>query len=285
MTARHACPCGDCCLAGAPDQIARMVHDVSGIVIGPDKGDILRARFQRRARLLGLKTLADYFDLIAGASAERDRVISLLTTNVTGFFREAHHFDLLARQIMPGLHRIGRRINIWSAGCSSGPEPWSIAMTLHEHCAEMARRTRILACDIDAAVLHKAQSGCYGADEVTGLSAAQINRHFCACGDGPLRRWRLASPLREMAEFRQLNLHDAWPGLPAFDVIFFRNVSIYFDPPAQRRLWQRFHDQLRPGGWLLIGHAERVPGDLQHLLRPAGLTAYRRPDPNCEAVP
>ncbi|MFD1795601.1 protein-glutamate O-methyltransferase CheR [Paracoccus aurantiacus] len=262
------------------DQLSKIIYAFSGIVIGPEKRSLMLARLQKRVSALKLSSLADYVELLNGLSgaAERNMFVSSLTTNVTSFFRERHHFRMLTAEIIPSLAEPDRSIDIWSAGCSSGQEPYSIAMSLRERCADAAARTRILATDIDARVLEAAKTGIFKFSELSALPADLRSRYFSACtATDQTDKMRVAPVLASMIEFRQLNLNSQWKNARLFDVIFFRNVAIYFDAATQRALWYRFHACLRPGGWLLIGHSERVPADMHDLLVPAGITAYRKP--------
>lgn len=261
------------------DQLRRAIFDYSGIVIGPEKRSLLRARLQRRILALQLGSIADYMKLIskATASAEREQFISSLTTNVTSFFREQHHFDLLTRTILPDLATEGRKLQIWSAGCSSGQEPYSIAMSIHENLPDLAARTKITATDIDLKILERARAGVYRRKDIEGIPSSVISRHFRPTQSNPdTDDLQLCIHLRSMVEFLHLNLNATWVMRQQFDVIFCRNVAIYFSPETQLQLWRKFLTVLRPGGWLLIGHSERVPAELHPLLQPSGITAYQK---------
>ncbi|SDD63455.1 chemotaxis protein methyltransferase CheR [Paracoccus isoporae] len=261
------------------DQLSRTIHRYSGIVIGPEKRGMIRARLQKRLVALQLDTLAEYLDIVSGVSgrAERERFVSSLTTNVTSFFREKHHFAFLVEAILPALGDTTRPIRIWSAGCSSGQEPYSIAMSVLDAHPEMAQRLSILGSDIDADVLAKARRGIYAGSSLTGISDDFRSRFFEPVEDGRGTDLRIRAQLRDLVTYQQINLNAGWPISEKFDVIFCRNTAIYFAPQTQCLLWRKFHDVLRPGGWLLIGHSERVPAECHHLLQPAGITAYQKP--------
>lgn len=263
------------------DQLRQIIYSYAGIVIGPEKRSMMRARLQKRVTALKLGSMAEYLKLVSGAlgATERDKFISSLTTNVTSFFRESHHFTLLAQTILPPLAAEGRKISIWSAGCSSGQEPYSIAMTIHEHLPALASSIRITASDIDTNILDKAKAAIYRPSEMTGVRQDQRARYFQPVkSPAALGEMQVNPSLTSMVEFRQINLNAHWPVTQLHDVIFFRNVAIYFDANTQRSLWRKFHSALRPGGWLLLGHSERVPTDQHDLLCPSGITAYRRPN-------
>lgn len=258
--------------------IAAMAKTAYGLHLDPAKKSLVYSRLARRVRSRGLSSFADYCRLLQGdAGEERERMLSALTTNVTQFFREAHHFDFLARTVLPPLvaaARAGGRVRLWSAGCSSGQEPYSLAATVLAACPEAGRLDlRILATDIDPEVLARAREGAYSEDEVAGLPPPRRAALFGA-GDGP--PCRIRPDLQSLVTFRPLNLVGDWPMRGRFDVILCRNVAIYFDAATQARLWSRFAERLPPGGSLFIGHSERLTGPATALFASAGVTAYRR---------
>lgn len=258
--------------------IARVLYSDAGIVIAPGKGSMVQSRLGKRLRALGLRDYASYIALIiseAGAE-ERRAMISALTTNVTQFFRENHHFETLRQSALPPLlecARAGQRIRIWSAGCSNGQEAFSIAMTLADMAPDLGKLDiRILATDIDPQMIARGREALY--DPATLTTVPNSLRRFLTQEDGGMR---IVEPLRRLVSFRELNLHDTWPMRGPFDIIFCRNVVIYFDPDSQARLWQRFETVLQPGGWLFVGHSERVPLIPPCKLTTAGITTYRLP--------
>lgn len=266
-------------------RIAAILHREAGIVLGQEKTSMMRARLGKRISSTGSGNLAGYLQLLEGqgATAEMPHFVSALTTNVTHFFREAHHFDFLRNNVVPARQNANLGpLQIWSAGCSSGQEPYSIAMTLSRSCP-LGRPTpdlSILATDIDAEILRRAEQA-----EYTRAETARVPRHllhscFDAVGDGISARSRVNPALRAKVQFQRHNLHAEWHIASRFDVIFCRNVAIYFDANAQARLWDRFHSQLRPGGWLIVGHSERVPEAMRDRLRPAGPTIYQSHPPD-----
>lgn len=260
---------------------ARLIHAQTGIVIGDAKRSMLVSRLSRRLRKLGLADFSSYRDLLErpDSDTERRELVSVITTNVTSFFREPVHFDRL-RDTIPDLAaraRAGHRIRMWSAGCSSGEEPYSIAMTLREHWRDLSGvDLRILATDIDPEMVAHARRGVYSAQQVGDDPPELLRRHMSRSPDGT--DFVIDPALREHLRFEELNLIGPWPFSGSFDVIFCRNVVIYFDAPTRRTLWRRFAERLRPGGTLFIGHSERVDADLETVLQPDGVTQYRRTD-------
>ncbi|KPQ17999.1 MAG: chemotaxis signal relay system methyltransferase CheR [Rhodobacteraceae bacterium HLUCCO18] len=260
---------------------AQLIHAKTGIVINDAKRSMLVSRLSRRLRDLGLRDFGSYRKLLAsgGDAKEHGAFISAITTNVTSFFREPGHFDVLAGMVPDFAARAqaGDRIRIWSAGCSSGEEPYSIAMTLKENWATLDRADlRILATDIDPGMVATARRGIYTAQQVGEDPSALLRQNVKRQSDGG--DFAIDPSLRHNLRFEELNLLGPWPFNGMFDVIFCRNVVIYFDAPTRMGLWRRFAERLRPGGTLFVGHSERVDGDLENLLEPAGVTQYRRTD-------
>lgn len=257
--------------------IAAILHDSAGIVISPGKASMVQSRLARRLRLLGLPDFASYIALVRSSAGleERRNMISALTTNVTHFFREQHHFDMLRQSVLPPLlarARAGERVRIWSAGCSSGQEAYSIAMVIAGMAGDLSQLDlRILATDIDPNMIAQGHLAIYDPGLLADLPIPLRRRFFEPVPQGE----RVVGSLRRLVSFRELNLHDRWPMRGQFDVIFCRNVVIYFDAPSQDRLWPRFEQALAPGGWLFVGHSERVPPHPDSMLKNAGITTYR----------
>jgi chemotaxis protein methyltransferase CheR len=272
--------------AGIPDEwhltavdfaaITALVHDIAGIALGPSKRELVVGRLNRRLRVLGLQSFAEYRALLddpAGA-AERVELINALTTNLTSFFREPHHFSCLADTVLPELlaPAANGRLRIWSAACSSGEEPYSIAMVLAKKLA--ARRgwdARILATDIDTNMLRTAQDGCYDAERASTIPA-EFARSLSRRRDGKIV---MPDVLKQRITFNPLNLLDPWPMRGKFDVVFCRNVIIYFNKDTQRGLFTRLADIMAPRGWLFIGHSESLHR-VSDRFEPLGRTIYRR---------
>lgn len=262
--------------------IARILHEETGIVIAPGKTSMVQSRLGKRLRALGLSDYQSYIAHVSseGGVEERRQMISALTTNVTHFFRENHHFETLRDKVLPPLlvkARSGGRVRLWSAGCSNGQEAYSIAMTIAELAPDFSKfDIRILASDIDPVMVEMGAQGIYREEVADNIPAALREKYISPCEEGV----RITAPLRGLVQFRELNLHDPWPMRGAFDVIFCRNVVIYFDADAQSRLWARFEAQIAPGGWLFVGHSERVGGNKGSKLTPAGVTTYRKSETN-----
>lgn len=260
------------------DRLAAIIHEDSGIVLTQAKRGLLMARLNRRLRILGLADYGAYCALLDGAEgmAERRQILSAVTTNVTAFFREPHHFEAMTRQVLPPLieaARRGGRVRLWSAACSSGEEAYSMAMTVLEAFPDVARHDLlILATDIDPVMVARAEAGVYPEASVEGVAPARRDKHFTRTDAG----YEIRDPLRQFMRFAEMNLHHDWPFSGAFDVVFCRNVVIYFDEAARQRLWQRLAAQIAPGGHLFIGHSERLDGTVGHAFRLVGPTHYAR---------
>ena len=262
-------------------QISTMLHADAGISLSDMKAPLVYSRLVRRLRALGLESFRQYCALIArreGAD-ERRQMMAALTTNVTRFLREPHHFEHLKAKVLPPLlarARKGGRVRIWSAGCSTGEEPYSIALTILSLAPDAASLDiRILATDINALVVEQGRRGVYPAEALAPLSR-EMRAHWLAsrrlADAGKL--FRAGEDLRRMVAFREMNLMDPWPMKQAYDAIFCRNVVIYFEPQARAPIWNRMAGLLARDGCLYIGHSERLDG-ADSRLHPDGLTTYR----------
>lgn len=261
------------------ERIAAFAYREFGLSLQPSKKNLVYSRLIKRLRALNLPGFQPYCDLIESpeGAAEHEAVVSALTTNVTHFFRETHHFDLLAQLVVkPRLQALrgGERMRIWSAGCSAGMEPYSIAMTLLDALPEAAQlNIRILATDVDPVILARAREARFSAEEVQPIPDRMKS---WALGPAEAGRHRIMPKVAQMVRFAELNLMQDWPVRGPFDAIFCRNVAIYFDKPTQARLWQRFSGLLAPGGFLFIGHSERLSGPAETAFTSVGTTAYRK---------
>lgn len=265
----------------SPQAYARIVdlsRQHAGIVLTDSKAPMVKSRLTRRLRALGLSTFDGYMDFLETGNdpQEMSEFISALTTNVTQFFRENHHFTYIADRIYPHLAKKiarGDRVRIWSAGCSNGQEPYSIAMTLLDKNPRIDEKdVRILATDIDPQVLKFAKTGIYADTQIAGIPEAYLSSFLTATDDGS---FTMDDRLRRLVTFRQLNLHAQWPMAGSFDLIMCRNVMIYFDEATQAQLLRKFSDKLADGGWLMIGHSERLPEDAAPLFSNVGVTTYQ----------
>jgi chemotaxis protein methyltransferase CheR len=243
--------------------LSRIANEHSGIVLGEAKRHMVYSRLTRRLRQLKLRSFDAYIErLQAGDEREFTEFINAITTNLTSFFREPHHFEHLRSEALPEVmhrHASDRRIRIWSAGCSTGEEPYSIAITMRETVPITAGwDARILATDLDTNVLARGSAGVYEEDRIASLPSERVKRWFrrgTGDNDGLVR---VDPDLQELITFRQLNLIQPLPMRGPFDIIFCRNVVIYFDKPTQRMLFDRYANLLADRGYLYIGHSETL---------------------------
>ena len=262
------------------EEIASIMMAEAGISLSEGKANLVYSRLAKRLRLLGLRSFKDYCALVTRPDGqdERQAMIAALTTNVTRFFREPHHFEHLKRQVLPGLiekAKAGQRVRLWSAACSSGQEPYSMALTLLSLLPDAAKYDiKILATDIDPNVLAAGAEGIYEESLVEAVPDALRNRWFTSAQDGS-GRLRIAEEARALVSFRKLNLIGNWPMRGKFQAIFCRNVVIYFENDTQEKIWSRILPLLDPEGVLYIGHSERVSGPAETSLRNDGITIYR----------
>lgn len=268
------------------EAIAGFAHRAAGLVLSRDKAPMVLARVGKRMRALGLTSLRDYHAHLQSdaGEAEQSELLFALTTNVTSFFRERHHFDALRDRLseeLAGRARAGHRIRLWSAGCSTGQEAYSIAMVVLEALPDAPRYDiRILATDIDRKVLAQARAGTYDARQTESVPGPLLDSHFTRVSGTQGDRvgssaYRINEDLRQIVAFRELNLLKDWPMRKKFDAIFCRNVVIYFDRETQSALWRKFADSLHPGGLLFLGHSERIDTAQFPQFRAAGTTFYQ----------
>jgi len=243
------------------DHLRQVVRDTTGIVSSEDKYTMYYSRLAARLRALELADFRAYRDYLGKhPESESIELINSVTTNLTSFFREKHHFEYLRDEIIPRKKRDGeRRLRIWSAGCSSGEEAYSIALTLRQAIADINRwDIRILATDIDSHILDTATAGIYDVSRLSNLEAAIKLRYFETMAAEDANRLRVHDNIRRMVQFQQLNLLHRWPMPEKFDLIFCRNVVIYFSAETKAHLVDRFADQLVDDGLLLMGHSESL---------------------------
>jgi chemotaxis protein methyltransferase CheR len=263
------------------EEIARILHGAAGIALSAKKVGLVYARLNKRLRTLGIATFREYCRRLEadGSGEERAAMVAALTTNVTSFFRERHHFQHLRSHVLPPLveaAREGAPIRIWSAGCSRGHEPFSIGLTLLSLMPDAAAHdVRILASDLDPNVISYGNAGAYVDDDLAAVPAALRERWFIPVEKGANAKRNVGPELRKLVRFRNLNLVGDWPLSTSFNAIFCRNVAIYFDVPTKERLWNRFCDYLAPDGWLYVGHSEHVSGLAAGRLASSGATAYQ----------
>ena len=258
--------------------IATALYEDAGIHLPASKASLVYSRLAKRLRHLGLESFRDYCALVgsSGGAEERVQMIAALTTNVTRFFREPHHFEHLKTQVIApraSAIRAGGRLRIWSAGCSSGQEPFSIALAILSLIPDVRGfDVRILGTDINPHVLDTARRGIYSPEEAASVPA-DLRRAWMEDAGGSLK---LDDAARGLVTFRPLNLMGRWPMRGPFDAVFCRNVLIYFDEKTQTRLLNRITSLLVPGGYLYLGHSERLVGPAEALFKADGTTSYRK---------
>ena len=257
-----------------------LVKEHTGIHLTDQKRELVYGRISRRLRALDLDNFRDYRELLSDANgSEMVEFCNAITTNLTSFFRESHHFDYMRDQILASRiadPRASRRVRIWCAGCSSGEEPYSLAMTIRETIPDAGRwDIRILATDLDSEVLAKGERGLYAADRVRDMSPTRVARFFRETRHNGNPAYEVTPDLRQLISFKQLNLMTPFPMKGPLDAIFCRNVVIYFDKDTQRGLFARMSRLQLPGSILFLGHSEsmfKVSTDYSLI----GKTIYRR---------
>lgn len=255
-------------------QFRTLMHEVAGIDLAPSKKSLLCGRLSKRLRSRQLTSFGKYFDLISKGDdpVERETCINLLTTNETYFFRESKHFDFLRRQLLPA-RAGGPPFRAWSAACSSGEEPYSIAMVTADVLG-LGAAWEVYGSDLNTAVLQKAALGRYPMERAGNIPEALL-RAYCLKGIGAQAgTFAIGESIRKRASFGQVNLNAELPRLAPFDVIFLRNVMIYFDAPTKRLVISRLVAKLKPGGYLIVGHSESLNG-VSDALRLEAPTIYR----------
>lgn len=261
-------------------RVASMLHADAGIALHESKATLVYSRLAKRLRVLGLSSFDEYCGLVADPlhAEERRSMLAALTTNVTRFFREPHHFEHLRSAVLPPLleqARRGGRVRLWSAASSSGQEPYSIALTALQLLPEAAEfDIRILATDIDPNMIAAGKAGLYP-QSATREIPAELRRRWFTAAPGDPQSLRVGDELRRLVAFREMNLIGQWPMGGRFHAIFCRNVVIYFDEATQMKIWARMAPLLEPGGLLYIGHSERVVGAAAPQFRSEGITTYR----------
>jgi len=285
----HAGDTSEIAIAGANDyvltdaqfhRIRQLVREHTGISLSEAKRQLVYGRLSRRLRALKLPSFAEYLELLErGVAAELEEFTNAITTNLTSFFREPHHFEYLASDVLPKIVAKDsgvRRARIWCCAASTGEEPYSIAMVLRE-AQDMLNGfdVKLLATDLDSAVLATASAGVYNAERLKSVSSTRASRFFRKGAGEQAGHYRVQDELRNLITFKQLNLMHEWPVRGPFDAIFCRNVIIYFDKETQRALFERMAALQRPGDMLFLGHSESLyrVSDKYELV---GRTVYRR---------
>ena len=253
-------------------QVCQLIHERAGIHLTPSKKDMVYSRLTRRLRANNISSFSDYLSIVeANSEPEREAFVNALTTNVTAFYREAHHFPVLAEH-MRSLKR--HPIHIWCNAASTGEEPYTIAMTMVDLFGSLTPPVRIIATDIDTQALQKAYDGVYSLEQAKKLPKEVLERFFLKGRDDKAGQVKVRKELRDLITFSQLNLQDSqWPIKGPFDAIFCRNVMIYFDKPTQHKILQRFVPLMQKDALLFAGHSESLQG-VNDTFKLRGKTVY-----------
>jgi len=261
------------------NEIRQLVYEQSGIALRPGKEAMVRARLAKRMRALGMEDHRAYLRHVRrdDSGEELTELLNAVATNVTTFFREKDHFEFLGQAMATWLGEGQKRFRFWSAACSSGEEPYSMAITLLEAAHMQPIDVRLLATDISTKVLQAAREGIYGPERMQSVPRSLRQRYFTRQGRGEDARWEVSERLREVVVLKHLNLTEApLPMRGPMDAVFCRNVMIYFDTEGRTRLVNEIHRLLRPGGYLFLGHAESLTG-LSTRLRLVRASVYEKP--------
>jgi len=267
------------------NQFSSFIYERVGIQLPPTKKTMLEARLQKRLKALAMESFEEYGTYVfssEGQQAELVHMIDVVTTNKTDFFREPAHFEYLIEHALPAIlqqrgHNLSEPVRIWSAGCSSGEEPYTLAIVLSEFAAQhRGFRFTIMASDISTRILETAQTAVYPEERTEGIATALKKTYFLRSKDRSRALVRVSPELRGQVVFRRINFMDSDLGIAEkMDIIFCRNVVIYFDKPTQQNLMRKFHQQLRPNGYLFLGHSETLNGlDVDFTTK--GSTVYQK---------
>ncbi len=259
--------------------IQQIAKERTGIELGNHKREMIYSRIVRRIRVLKLQDFDSYCRYLEqNPDAELTNFINAITTNLTAFFREKHHFDYLLETALPEIKKRNqstKRIRIWSAGCSTGEEPYSLAMTLHRALGREKWDAKILATDLDTNVVAHGRRGVYAKERVEGLPDAVVREYFQPVQQGNSLAYEVHDEIKSYITFNHLNLLGPWPMKNSFDIIFCRNVVIYFSKDTQRTLFDRYANVLKEDGYLFIGHSESLHG-VSKRFDSLGKTMYRK---------
>ena len=256
-------------------KISRIVYAHSGIKLKQGKEALVRSRLMKRLRVLGFENTETYLEYLDAnhEGEELGRLIDVITTNKTSFFRESRHFNFLRESVLTGIKK--PRLRFWTAACSSGEEPYTLAMVLHETLADIrSLDVRILATDISSTMLQKAARGVYSRDDLEEIPQHLRQRYFETVGNASAM-FQIRKSVRDMVKIAWLNLVGNWPMKGPFDAIFCRNVMIYFDKTTQEKLVNRFWHLMEPGSYLFVGHSEGLSG-ISHRFRYVQPAVYRK---------
>jgi chemotaxis protein methyltransferase CheR len=243
------------------EEISRILYQHSGITLNSGKRELVKSRLAKRICATGTNCFDEYLAFVKSdvTGVELRAMIDALTTNKTSFFRESAHFDYLREILLPKMCKTSSKIRIWSAGCSTGEEPYTLGIVLREYMPEIdLKDVKILATDISDRALAYARKAEYTTDKLDGLPRELLKKYFKPVDDGENKVWRVNDSVRKLVFLARLNLVEDWIIKGPFQAIFCRNVMIYFDNPTRQRLVQRFWELLEPGGHLFIGHSESL---------------------------
>lgn len=257
------------------NQIKTLLYETSGIDLKPGKENLVKNRLASRLRTLGLNDFDDYLSYIERDQSKQELTILIdsMTTNKTSFFRETPHFEFIEKNLLPiWSHKTS--VRLWSAGCSSGEEPYSLSMLLLDKLSNPSS-ARILATDISDSILNTARKATYSQEQIADVPAAYKKKYLQMNTQAGQSLFSVAQQVRSLVRFANLNLMTSWPMKGPFDLILCRNVMIYFDRPTQERLINRYYDMLSPGGHLFIGHSESL-SSVQHSYDYIQPAIYRR---------
>lgn len=261
------------------EYLRKLAYEFTGIVLADHKKDMVYSRLARRLRVLGLQTFTEYCKVLEKDDHnEHSEFINAITTNLTAFFREGHHFEYMRTVVLPELirkHPGAYKLRMWSCASSTGEEPYSIAITVKEGNVPRNWDVKILATDLDSNVLQRGKDAIYGYDRVEGIGEERIKKFFLHDKSGNANRVMVKPMLREMISFKRLNLLEKWPMKMSYDIVFCRNVVIYFNKETQRKLFDNIANMMPVGGYLFIGHSESLT-NICDRFELVGRTIYRK---------
>jgi chemotaxis protein methyltransferase CheR len=256
------------------EKVRAIIYRTAGINLSDSKKQLVYSRLARRLRALKIENFPEYLAYLEESAQEQEEFVNALTTNLTAFFREPHHFDILANYANK-CNLQGRKLRVWCAASSTGEEPYSIAIALAEAFGSYTPPVEIVASDIDSNVLREASAGVYSLQRLESLSLERKKQFFQRGKGNNAGKARVVKELRHLIDFQKINLLDAsWPIKPPFDIIFCRNVMIYFDKPTQLKLLGRMTTLLKPDGLYIAGHSESF-SQAAHLVKLVGKTTYK----------
>jgi chemotaxis protein methyltransferase CheR len=257
-------------------EVSDILYRLAGINLKDGKQALVQARLSKRLRATGINSFEEYLHLVKSPSGAKELAVMIdyLTTNKTSFFRESAHFDFLEKTVLPKLDM--SRVRIWSSACSSGEEPYTIAMVLREAISDIDRRdVRVLATDISRRMLGRAQQATYTADTISEVPVEIRRKYFTGMRRNGAMDYQLSDQVRRIVRLAWLNLMEPWPMKGRFNVIFCRNVLIYFDRRTRAELINRFWEMIEPGGYLFVGHSEGLSG-ISHKFNYEKPAVYRK---------